>query len=228
MKTNLIYFIYYPGYLTEYHYINLEYLQEYIKQFTGKIIITIASDPGQRRNHVELLDLIPRYLNVGTFKLCHKHNDRINWEAAHFLDALEEVNDGETFYGHCKGISRGPMPGLYTWINYLYNENLRDHQPLDGKIFSGICGKRLPCPPYVPEPFHFSGSFYWFNTNEVKKRIHEIKPEISRYLTERLPGIISTEEECRFDFYSTTKNENFYQNGTWTRINYEKQQNQNK
>ncbi len=37
------------------------------------------------------------------------------------------------------------------WINHLYRKNLENVPRLGDKIFAGVCGKLLPCPPYVPQ-----------------------------------------------------------------------------
>lgn len=215
MKRNLLYFIYYPGHLTHYHLLNLEQLKKYWDVFDGFKVITIAHEGNNEQGLEELRDMLPSDKN--TFMHC-VYNDPDTWEAKHFLKRLPFFRSGETFYAHCKGISRKPMPGLDMWIKNLYDKNLENHKPLKGKVFSGICGKLLPCPPQVPEPFHFSGSFYWMNTPRVNARMYGWTITPDRYLTERFPAIIARQDECRFDFYSTTKNENFYQYFTWEKI----------
>lgn len=214
MVKNLIYFVYVPETgINDYHRRNFELLNKYIDQFDGKIILTVA----YKEMTIPPRELFDLY-DFKVYRLGLIDNDPVNWEAEPFLDALDEIEDGVTFYAHCKGVTRPPMPGLHTWLDHLYHENLSNSAPLGKHIFSGICAKLLPCPPYVPVPFHYSGSFYWFKTKEVKKRIKELNPTPSRYMTESLPGMIATQDECRFDFYSTTKNENFYKQETWIRI----------
>lgn len=206
MKRNLIYFIYFNGTLNHYHIKNLEYLKQYLSVFNGQVVIKIAIDYDfsvdpiiQRLPYKIPYEVVP--------------NDPINGEAKHFLDSLKRINGGMTFYGHCKGVTRPRMEGLDIWIEHLYKANLERIPDLGQKIFSGTCGKLLPCPPYVPEAFHYSGSFYWFNTDIVKSRIKDLP--VNKYLTERFPALIARQDECNFIAPSMAKNLNYYLEKTW-------------
>lgn len=214
MIRNLLYFIYYPGHITPYHELNITMLKKHWHVFNGDKIITIAYDKNNEKGLEEFCDMFPEDYTIQRIV----YNDPLNWECNHFLKMLPMVRKGETFYAHCKGVSRPVTDGLTTWIEHLYDMNLMDPQPLKGKVFSGICAKLLPCPPYVPEPFHYSGSFYWMNTPRVNARLFGLKLQPERYLTERFPAIIAKQEECRFDFYLTYSNESFYEQYVWDRI----------
>jgi len=203
---NLIYFIYFNGKLNHYHELNLHYLRKYWGLFSGQRVVKISVEGGYDISPI--LELLPENCQFELVK-----NDPNLGESEHFLKSLHNVSDGMTFYAHCKGVSRPKMEGLDIWVKNLYSVNL-DHVPdLRHKLFSGICGKLLPCPPYVPESFHYSGSFYWFNTAKVKERLKAI--ECNKYLTERFPAIIAKQDECLFGIMSSDKNLNFYQIGTW-------------
>lgn len=206
---NLIYFIYYGGKLTHYHRLNLSLLNKYWSVFNGKKVVKVAVDG---KAFLEpLKSLLPRDCE---FEIVE--NNRILGESVHFIDSINRVKDGITFYAHCKGVSRPVWSGLDIWIEQSYIRNLETIPDLSSKLFSGICGKLLPCPPYVPQDFHYSGSFYWFNTQKVKARLG--KYEMNRYLTERFPAIIADKSECHFAYPYSEKNLNFYEERTWINL----------
>jgi hypothetical protein len=210
-KKNLIYFIYYNGKLHHYHVLNLRLLSMFWSVFDGQKIIKIAVDADY--NLAPIVDMLPKGCEYRIVK-----NVPQTGECIHFLESLVEVNGGMTFYGHCKGVTRPMWRGLDMWITHLYRKNLTDVPRLGDKIFSGVCGKLLPCPPYVPEPFHYSGSFYWFATDKVKERLKNKKIVMEKYVTERFPGIMAKEQECIFGFASSNKALNFYDERTWRTI----------
>ena len=206
VRKNLIYFIYYSGRINHYHQLNLSLLKKYWSVFDGQIIVKVAVDG--KYSLMPLKSLLPNDCQIEVVQ-----NNRVLGESVHFINSIRRIDSGITFYGHCKGVSRPRMKGLDTWITNLYEKNLRHIPKLDSKLFSGICGKLLPCPPFVPQNFHYSGSFYWFNHDEVKKRLKDF--EFNKYLTERFPGMIAKQSECIFGFATSSKNENFYDQKTW-------------
>jgi hypothetical protein len=206
---NLIYFIYYCGKITHYHRLNLSLLRKYWSVFDGKKVVKVAVDG---RAFLEpLKSLLPSDCKIEIVD-----NNRIMGESVHFIDSIGKVDDGITFYAHCKGVSRPIWRGLDQWIEHSYKGNLETIPDLSNKLFSGVCGKLLPCPPYVPQDFHYSGSFYWFNTEKVKSRLKTY--EMDRYLTERFPAIIAKKNECLFGYPYSDKNLNFYDEKTWARL----------
>jgi hypothetical protein len=206
---NLIYFIYYGGNLTHYHRLNLRLLNKYWSVFNGKKVVKVAVD-GKA-----LLEPLKSLLPSDCEFEIVENNSRLG-ESVHFIDSIGKVNDGITFYAHCKGISRPVWKGLDIWIERMYKDNLEAIPELKENLFSGVCGKLLPCPPYVPQEFHYSGSFYWFNTDKVKARIKEMP--MDRYLTERFPAIIAKQSECVFKYPSFNKNLNYYDERTWASL----------
>lgn len=203
---NLIYFIYYGGKINHYHRLNLSLLNKYWSLFDGKKVVKVAIDG---KVFLEpLKSLLPSDCKIELVE-----NNRIMGESVHFIDSIKRVNDGITFYAHCKGVSRPVWRGLDQWIEHSYKGNLETIPDLSNKLFSGVCGKLLPCPPYVPQDFHYSGSFYWFNTEKVKARLKNY--EMDRYLTERFPAIIANKSECLFAYPYSEKNLNFYDEKTW-------------
>jgi hypothetical protein len=210
-RKNLIYFIYYNGRLHHYHVLNLKLLSMFWSVFDGQKIVKIAVDGDY--SIAPIVDMLPKDCEYIVVK-----NVPQTGECIHFLESLVEVNGGMTFYGHCKGVTRNMLRGLDMWITHLYRKNLIDVPRLGDKIFAGVCGKLLPCPPYVPEPFHYSGSFYWFATDKVKARLKNKKIVMEKYVTERFPGMMATEDECIFGFASSKQAHNFYDERTWRTI----------
>lgn len=206
---NLIYFIYHNGSLGHYHVLNLKLLRSYWDVFDGKKVVKIAVDGNYPVDG--LLSLLPKDCE---FEIVQ--NNRIMGESVHFIDSIDKVYDGITFYAHCKGISRPIWKGLDIWIERMYKGNLEAIPDLSENLFSGVCGKLLACPPYVPQEFHYSGSFYWFNTSKVKARIKQMP--MDRYLTERFPAIIAKQSECLFQYPSFNKNLNYYNERTWASL----------
>jgi hypothetical protein len=212
-RKNLIYHIYFDGTVNQWHRFNLTQLETFAHVFDGQIIVKLAVNDLEQ-DITEISPLIP-------FPFEMVQNNSLN-EASHFLDSLERISGGITFYAHCKGVTRGYMWGMEQWIRMLYRWNLSKYPVLNGKIFSGVCAKLLPCPPYVPEPFHYSGSFYWMDTDKAKERWRERKIDYNSYLTERFPAICSEMSECQFNEVATRHNVNFYADQTWISIFNEK------
>lgn len=206
---NLIYFIYYNGRLHHYHVLNLQLLSMYWSAFDGKCIVKIAVD--QDYSVEPIVEMLPKGCEYRVVR-----NNQKTGEAFHFLESLVEIDGGMTFYGHCKGVTRPSWIGLDIWITNLYRKNLENVPKLGDKIFAGVCGKLLPCPPYVPQDFHYSGSFYWMDTDKVKSRLQNFT--LDKYLTERFPAMIANQDECLFGFASSNKNLNFYDERTWRDI----------
>jgi hypothetical protein len=206
---NLIYFIYYGGKITHYHRLNLRLLNKYWSLFDGQKVVKVAIDG---KAFLEpLKSLLPSDCEIELVE-----NNRVLGESVHFIDSVKRIKEGITFYAHCKGVSRPVWAGLDRWIEHSYKGNLESIPDLSSKVFSGVCGKLLPCPPYVPQDFHYSGSFYWFNTEKVKARLKVY--DLDRYLTERFPAIIANKTECHFNWPSGEKNLNFYDEKTWAQL----------
>lgn len=213
MKTNLAYFIYWGGgKLSHYHHLNLSIIKEHLNTtFNGEVVIKIAIDKDYDLSPIT--DLLPPNTPYQVVK-----NDRNLGEAVHFLDSLKQIGTGQTFYAHAKGISRPPSYAIDTWIKYMYKVNLVNIPNLkeQKKLFSGTCGKLIPCPPYVPESFHYSGSFYWVDLDAINLDIN--LPLNSRWLSERFPAIMARKDQCLFIQPYQNANPNYYQKETWDRL----------
>ena len=92
---NLIYFIYYGGKINHYHRLNLSLLNKYWSLFDGKKVVKVAIDG---KVFLEpLKSLLPSDCKIELVE-----NNRIMGESVHFIDSIKRVNDGITFYAHCK------------------------------------------------------------------------------------------------------------------------------
>jgi len=197
MKKNLIYFIYWRPENGMLHF-NLQLLKKYINQFDGKRIIKVAiDDPGLNYHAV-----IPSWLNARIVKNDPEYN-----EARHFRDSLTEIGtEGVTFYAHAKGVTRTVNDPLKWWVELMYKGNLETEPDLTNYIFSGCFGKLRKGSKNVPVPWHYSGTFYWFQNEQVLSRYvtSRIPSEINnRWFSENFPGWIAKQSEAEFRIYSS-------------------------
>jgi hypothetical protein len=202
VKKNLIYFIWWNDANGMLRY-NLELLERYIDVFDGQKIIKIADAKPQD---------IPTFLKGSTLV----KNDPVYNEAVHFTNSLKQLKqDGsQTFYAHAKGVSRHPNQALKYWIKALYKHNLEEPPVLGDKMFSGCFGKLKQFSTQVPYPWHYSGSFYWFK-NEILKR--PIPPVKSRWFTECFPAMMGNVNEAEFRYYVSNYPYNIYSDNFWRR-----------
>lgn len=213
MKRNLIYFIYWDNNNGMLDY-NLSFMDKYIHLFDGQVIIKIAGD------HDISLNTLRNYpwLKKAKFVL----NDPILHEAPHFKESLKELNtdqDSITFYAHAKGVSRKVNNPLLNWVRLMYEGNLSEVPDLSDKLFSGCFGKLRKGSKQVPVPWHYSGSFYWFNTRKVLDRIGKVPKEIdNRWFTESFPGWIAKQNEVGFKIHASAEMKyNLYSEDFWVR-----------
>lgn len=219
MKRNLIYYIHLID--TPALWLNLELMNWYINSpvFNGQRIIKIS---GVIDNANRMFDKYPWLLEAESVP---NHKDL--HEAPHFKDSLERLETSGpsmTFYGHAKGVSRVWNKPLENWIRLMYKGNLDQIPDLGNKLFSGCFGKLRRGSDNVPVPWHYSGTFYWFNTVPVLDRYFSgsrmnpsIPPEIdNRWFTENFPGWIASQSEAEFKLYSSReKSYNLYTDKFW-------------
>jgi hypothetical protein len=213
MKRNLIYYIYLKD--CPALWLNLELMDKYIHLFDGQKIIKVAGI-------IDNIGLIgQKYPWI--LEATHVPNYPTH-EAPHFKESLLQLDLSEpsqTFYCHAKGISRVWNKPLEWWIKCMYRENLEDVPVLGDKLFSGIFGKLRRGSDNVPVPWHYSGTFYWFNTIPVVERYNSgiVPSEIdNRWFTENFPGWIANLQEVFFRFHaSDEKGYNCYSEKFWNR-----------
>jgi hypothetical protein len=188
-------------------------MDKYIHLFDGQIIIKLAGV-------VDNIDIIgqkyPWILNAELVPNYPTH------EAPHFKQALGELDYYEpsmTFYAHAKGVSRVWNKPLENWIKLMYKGNLDRIPDLGKSLFSGCFGKLRKGSKNVPVPWHYSGSFYWFNTIPVLSRFYRMAPppEIdNRWFTENFPGWIARQDEVLFNIHASGEQSyNLYSDKFW-------------
>lgn len=219
VRKNLIYFIYWQP-SSEMLLLNLEQMNKYIHLFDGQRIIKIA---GIDSLNPVVLKRFP-WLKEARFV----QNDPIYNERPHFIDSLHELDyrlPSHTFYCHAKGVSRVVNNPLKWWVQLMYNGNLGSEPNLKDYLFSGCFGKLRRGSDNVPVPWHYSGSFYWFDTVEVLKRFllpyykKQVPNEIwNRWFTESFPAWIAKQSEAEFKLHaSAEKGYNCYSDKFWNR-----------
>lgn len=192
MKKNLIFYAYYDSSSTnDYFYYHLNLLNEYKDVFDGVKVIYIATDVPEIKSQFDFLN--PDILRV-------VENDPENRESRYFIDQLSDLNsldfkDSITFYGHSKGTTYDQNINLLKWVVSMYFFNLEsdnlhkvESDLKADKSFSGIFRIDFPCPPWVNVKWHYSGTFFWFNTEKIFNKKDWDKHYIDRFSTESYAG----------------------------------------
>lgn len=202
---NLIYHIYYNGEKSEYLSLNLSLLKNYMNTFNGRVIIKVAVDD---------IEVNTDFIGLPHTKVL---NDPSLCESSHFFDSLQDIDKsiaGMTFYGHAKGVSRTEAESFTRWIHALYYFNL-ERPSLYGKVFSGIFSKLLCCPPFVFSPWHYSGTFFWFDHTKVNTD----RPErLTKWSVEEWPGMVCSKNDARHGFGSSKVRFYLYTQQAWDRL----------
>lgn len=147
-------------------------------------------------------------------------NDPVLCENPHFKESLKEIQEGVTFYGHAKGVSREVNNPLKWWVEQLYRGNLDTPPDLETYLVSGCFGKLRVGSKNVPMPWHYSGSFFWF-TQEVLDRYRTRTVPInidSRWFTENFCGWLVDQQEAEFRLHVSAEiGYNCYADYFWQR-----------
>jgi hypothetical protein len=195
MKKNLIFYFYLKDNNridgTAHHHLNL--LKRYSHIFDGQKILYLATDK-EPENKEEILSLFG-FLGEITYKFVK--NDPELRESKYFIPMINEIRDRNslTFFGHSKGLTtEGSPDSMMDWIISMYYFNL---EPLylpniwnslyGDSVFAGILRKDIPCPPCVSSNWHYSGTFFWFNTKKVFERSLDFY-KYGRFEVESFPG----------------------------------------
>ncbi len=169
MKRNLIYYI--CPFKSNYEWKkNIEELLQYLEVFNNRLIVSIA-----RGKDLEDPSKVKKMFGVKKCEYLEVENNRNLGETEPFMKMLKRVYSVDpeeiSFYAHAKGVSPSHqlsrLKNIQIWRNLMYYFCLGNIQQIDTVIknFSSCgCFKRdFPCSPNVPEPWHFSGTFFWFN-----------------------------------------------------------------
>ena len=200
MKKNLIFYCYLKnGEVDESTQFNLNLIKKYSHVFDGEQIIKVAYDDVNISDDARqwTRDL---FLFFDNPKIEIVKNNPDTRESEYFIESIKEIenDDSLTFFCHNKGNTH-TLPNiknnLFNWIFSMYFFNLdeelfsRIEKPLLNEItFSGVLRKTLDCTPWVCAPWHFSGTFFWFNTKRLKENPNWDKFDKGRFSVEAYPG----------------------------------------
>jgi len=219
MTRNLIYHIA-PFKLSEEWRLNLDRLAVSQDLFTGKRLIAIAEGDSLESASMVESYLQDRFKSMPEIMIVQNNVDA--WELESFPRLLRAIRDceGATFYGHAKGVSPGSewyLDAIRTWRGLMYDYCL----PSDGNLIESVLSDYAcagcfltPGPPICAElssecKFHFRGSFFWFNNQELFSRNWD-GYDGGKLGTECYPGRIFDLSEAHCLFGRQEKPESFY------------------
>jgi hypothetical protein len=200
MNKNLIFYCYLKnGEVDESTQFNLKLIEKYSHVFNGEQIIKVAFDDPKisDEQRVWVRNLFSYFKNPSIEIVKNNPDTR---ESEYFIESIKEIknDDSLTFFCHNKGnthTSPEIKNNLYNWVFSMYFFNLdkelfsRIEKPLLNEItFAGVLRKTLDCTPWVCAPWHFSGTFFWFNTKRLKENPSWDTFEKGRFSVEAYPG----------------------------------------
>jgi hypothetical protein len=200
-------------------------LEHYKDVFTGEKHICIALDDIS----VDL-DKYSSYFNfLNPTSITFIFNQYAKNEVLSFIELSNKLkyDNSITFYAHSKNASKYlelNNTALHNWLFSMYYFNLENSylESTDialntDKIFSGSFRKNISCPPEIKISWHYSGTFFWFNT----KKIMEIEnwnsdfDLLDRYAIEGWPGKIVDINKSNVSFYESPTNYNLLLSNSW-------------
>lgn len=231
MKKNLIFYCYLKnGEFDESTNFNLKLIEKYSHVFDGEQIIKVAYDDvnisDEARQWTRNLFL---FFNDPKIEIVKNNPD--TRESEYFIESIKEIQneDSLTFFCHNKGnthTSPNIKNNLFNWIFSMYFFNLdeelfsRIEKPLLNEItFAGVLRKTLDCTPWVCAPWHFSGTFFWFNTKRLKENPNWDKFDKGRFSVEAYPGQMADLKHSYSNFVSLNHDFNaLFDDSFWTTV----------
>lgn len=154
-------------------------------------------------------------------------NNSDNRESEYFIQSLKQLSESDdsiTFYAHNKGGTSDNYHNdtIKHWLYSMYFFNL-DSKYLSNitlnlstdKVFSGILRKDVNCSPWVTSDWHYSGTFFWFNTKYVLNNPKLNNFKRGRYSVEAFPGEIASLSQSYCTFYNDSCNYDTYLIDNW-------------
>lgn len=237
MFKNLLFFCYYGSttHLPNME-VNLNCLKKYHTLFNGVKIIYVAVDREKIRDRDFRADISHQFdfLKDENTRIVFCVNDPENRESRYFNDMLKELHtfapqenlyNSHTFFCHSKGISLTVTPDadpLKNWAVAMYYFNLDERfrgeveEALETKYtFAGTFKQNFHMKP-VDSEWHYSGTFYWFNT---RKLLGTYSERMDRFSTEAWPGL-TVESKLGYAINSMNchKYVNLYYKNIWQKI----------
>jgi hypothetical protein len=225
MKKNLVYFMYLKdGVIGKFAEVNLKLLNNYLSIFDGQKIIKIAVDDVEKDTSL-LTDIFSEVTDC-TVEIVKNDPEKADGET--FINALKQLRKEPslTFYSHAKGASidygeeKFQVHKLWMFSMYFYNLEPEfvteiEYQLQNGKSFSGILRKEINCAPWVVTDWHYSGTFYWFNTLDILNTDNWDALETNRFTAEAFPGHIVPLEKSHYNLVSLPYNFDTYHHNFW-------------
>lgn len=223
MKKNLIYYCYFENSeINEFTQFNIDLLKTYLNVFDGQKIIKIALDDLTKDNS-HLLSLFP------DCEVEIVQNNKETRESEYFIESIKQIADKNsiTFFGHNKGAKKQDnhrYEVMKHWVFSMYFFNLENNflenveNALNSdKVFSGILRITTACPPWVESDWHYSGTFFWFNTQKLIEIEGWDDFTTGRFSLESYPGKMVSLEKSNFTFCSENFNFNTYSPMIWNK-----------
>jgi hypothetical protein len=222
MIKNLVYYCYFENSeINEFVKYNLTLLNRYLSIFDGQKIIKIAVDDLSKDND-KLISLFPN-CDVEVVQ-----NNSETRESEYFIESLKEIKNTNsiTFFAHNKGSKNGGAGNnvVKIWLLSMYFFNLEEsylsnieYNLTNDKTFSGIMQITVPCPPWVTTNWHYSGTFFWFNTQKLFNIDGWDIFEKGRFSVEGYPGQMVDVSQSHVTLCSENYNWNSYQPIIWNK-----------
>ena len=222
MIKNLVYYCYFENSeINEFANYNITLINKYLPLFNGQRIIKIAVDDLSRDNS-HLINLFPNC------EIELVQNNTETRESEYFIQSLKEIKNKNslTFFAHNKGSKNGVAGNnvVKVWLLSMYFFNLEEHylsnieyNLTNDKTFSGIMQITVPCPPWVTTNWHYSGTFFWFNTEKLFSIAGWDSFEKGRFSVEGYPGKMVDVSNSHVTLCSENYNWNSYQPMIWNK-----------
>lgn len=205
------------------HSINHEkihYAIEKLKQsahiFNGYKILTVSSPDNQFHNNFVFQKIIDELYTPNTIIIPVINSNKTK-ESGHFFKASapllkamlghNDTNKNFVFFGHSKGCSYPEKDFAMTcWVNTLWKYNIDlfynlVKPQLESGLYDFIGCLKTSQDCAFGSPFHYAGTFFWFNANIILQNDNWYKPYDHLLSLEMWPGLVSTPDKalCLFD-----------------------------
>jgi len=231
MTKNLIFYWYIPSncIMPDIYWLHIYNLKKYAKIFNNATFILSADNI----TDINKIEYNKNIINSIGFKcdikfLLYKNDTNIRECTCFYNEIIQNLKnlEGITFFAHSKGITRNGDSGVPMWNTGLYYFNLNDIKSVENKlskndVFSyGSFKKHYN---WIVEDngkiykqkhnWHYSGTFFWLDTQKIYKYIKsnniEISSDLHRWYTEMWLGNIF-DSNFAYTKYDIIGDENLY------------------